>query len=67
MITLPKTFDLTPSGKIVNKAELGTNGYAENIEFELYTEETEEGLRVAYYGENDVWMDLDEYFAIIKL
>jgi hypothetical protein len=67
MITLPPRFDLTPSGKIVERQDLGTIGYYENVEYNLFTEITKEGLRISYYGENDTWIDLDEYFAKIKL
>jgi hypothetical protein len=67
MITLPLRFDLTPKGKIVERADLGTSGYSENVEYELFTENTDEGLRISYYGEDDTWMDLDEYFSKIKL
>ena len=32
---LPITFDLTPKGKIVERKEIGENGYADNIQYNL--------------------------------
>ena len=65
---LPITFDLTPKGEIVERKEIGENGYADNIQYNLQFNIQNDGVYISYYGEDDTYFDedrLDE--LIIKL
>lgn len=51
--TLPGRFDITPTGEIVNTAEIGSEGYAENEEFTLCVMiESVYTIDFFYYSEN---------------
>jgi len=64
---LPKSFDITPSGKIVERAEIGQKGYAENIEYELQITVSDYGtLKIEYYGEDGTFLPLDQLIKFIK-
>ena len=64
---LPKSFDITPSGKIVERAEIGQKGYAENIEYELQITISDYGtLKIQYYGEDGTFLPLDQLIKFIK-
>lgn len=64
---LPKSFDITPSGKIVERAEIGQKGYVENIEYELQITISDYGtLKIEYYGEDGTFLPIDELIKFIK-
>ena len=64
---LPKSFDITPSGKIVERAEIGQKGYVENIEYELQITISDYGtLIIQYYGEDGTFLPLDQLIKFIK-
>jgi len=64
---LPKSFDITPSGKIVERAEIGQKGYAENIKYELQITISDYGtLKIGYYGEDGTFLPLDQLIKFIK-
>ena len=63
---LPIAFDLTSKGKIVEKKYIGEEGYAENIQYNLQFNLTENGVDISYYGENDEFFDEDRIYEIIK-
>ena len=64
---LPLTFDLTPKGKIVERKNVGENGYAENIQYTLQFNVQEDGVYISYYGEDDTYIDEDRIDEIIKI
>lgn len=49
---LPLTVDLTPKGKIVDRAIIGTKGYSENIEYTLQINFLRDYVAIDYYGED---------------
>ncbi len=63
---LPITFDLTPKGEIVKTKEIGEDGYAENIQFNLQCNIEKDGVYISYYGENDTYFDEDRIKELIK-
>jgi len=63
---LPITFDLTPKGEIVEKKEIGEDGYAENIQYNLQCNIQNDGVYISYYGENDTYFDEDRINELIK-
>ena len=63
---LPISFDLTPKGEIVERREIGEEGYAENIQYNLQFEVRETGEIINYYGENDTYFDEDRIDELIK-
>jgi hypothetical protein len=64
---LPKSFDITPSGKIVERAEIGQKGYGENIQYELQITISDYGtLIIQYYGEDGTFLPLDQLIKFIK-
>lgn len=63
---LLKRFDLTPNGKLVERAEIGEEGYAENVEYELTMHENEEGVSIEWYGEDDTTISLEEYLELLE-
>jgi len=65
---LPTRFDLTPNGIIVDRAEIGCNGYTENIEFELNINFLlGDSIRLNYYGEDGSFLSVDDFIKLIKL
>ena len=65
-MNLPITFDLTPKGEIVERKEIGEEGYAENIQYNLQFNVNENGVNISYYGENDEYFDEDRIDELIK-
>ena len=63
---LPIKFDLTPKGKIVEKKEIGEEGYADNIQYNLQFNIQNDGVYISYYGENDTYFDEDRLDELIK-
>ena len=63
---LPIKFDLTPKGKIVEKKEIGENGYADNIQYNLQFNIQNDGVYISYYGEDDTYFDEDRLDELIK-
>ena len=63
---LPIAFDLTPKGKIVEKKEIGQDGYAENIQYNLQFNVNKFGVDISYYGEDDTYFDEDRIEELIK-
>ena len=63
---LPIAFDLTPKGKIVEKKEIGQDGYAENIQYNLQFNVNQDGVDISYYGEDDTYLDEDRIDELIK-
>lgn len=53
---LPKTLDMTPMGKVIESAQFGEKGYAENVQYTLQIRYSRLGLRISYYGENDTYL-----------
>ena len=45
---LPITFDLTPKGEIVEKKEIGQDGYIENIQYNLQFNIEKDGVYISY-------------------
>lgn len=67
-MTFPTHFDLTPKGEITHRAQLGEDGYTENMEFTLQLNVTSDGsLNIFYYGENEQVIELHEYIEIMEL
>tara|TARA_R100000742_G_C4242332_1_gene61816 strand:- start:123 stop:329 length:207 start_codon:yes stop_codon:yes gene_type:complete len=64
---LPRTFDLTPKGKIVKRKHIGEYGYADNIQYTLQFNVQEDGVYISYYGEDDTYIDEDRIGEIIKI
>ena len=64
---LPRTFDLTPKGKIVKRKHIGESGYADNIQYTLQFNVLEDGVYISYYGEDDTYIDEDRIDEIIKI
>ncbi len=63
---LPITFDLTPKGEIVERKEIGENGYADNIQYNLQFNIQNDGVYISYYGEDDTYFDEDRLDELIK-
>ena len=63
---LPITFDLTPKCKIVERKEIGENGYADNIQYNLQFNIQNDGVYISYYGEDDTYFDEDRLDELIK-
>jgi hypothetical protein len=68
-IDFPLTIDKTPKGKIVEKSELGTKGYCENIEYCLYSSINSETGRISiqYVGEDNTFLTHKEIIKAIKI
>jgi len=64
---LPTRFDITPNGKIVNRAEIGEKGYMENIEYQLQMQFNNDGtVEINYYGEDDTYLLIGDFINLIK-
>ena len=63
---LPIKFDLTPKGKIVERKEIGEDGYADNIQYNLQFNIQNDGVYISYYGEDDTYFDEDRLDELIK-
>jgi hypothetical protein len=68
-IDFPLTIDKTPDGKFVERAEIGEEGYAENIEFCLHTSICSHTgkISIQYYGEDDTFLSHKEIIKAIKI
>lgn len=65
-LILKSQFDLTPKGKIVDKAEIGEEGYAENVQYDLILQSVEGGVIALWMGEDDTEISLEEYLQKTK-
>jgi hypothetical protein len=64
---LPKSFDLTPSGKIVQSKEYGESGYIENECYELQITLSHNGnLVIEYYSDDDNYLNLTDFIKLLK-
>tara|TARA_R100000458_G_scaffold44559_1_gene42637 strand:- start:141 stop:347 length:207 start_codon:yes stop_codon:yes gene_type:complete len=63
---LPRTFDLTPKGEIVERREIGEEGYADNVQYNLQFHLQKDGVYICYYGEDDTYLDEDRIEEVIK-
>lgn len=66
MELLPKQFDLTPKGKVVNRTLPGEKGYMENVQYDLIIRIENDCLALEYYGEDDTKIAISEYFNIVN-
>jgi hypothetical protein len=68
-LDLPLSIDKTPDGKFVERAEIGDEGYAENIEFCLHTSICSHTgkISIQYYGEDDTFLSHKEILKAIKI
>lgn len=68
-LDLPLSIDKTPDGKFVKRAEIGEDGYAENIEYCLHTSiDAHTGkISIQYYGEDDSFLSHKEILKAIKI
>ena len=57
---LPIKFDMTPSGDIVERANFGESGYAENTEYSLKIEFNYGEVDISYYGEDGSIIDCED-------
>jgi hypothetical protein len=66
-MTIPTRFDITPNGKIVDRAEFGEKGYGENVEYELQIQFPSDGIvEINYYGEDDTYLSVQDFIKLIK-
>ena len=63
---LPNLVDLTPEGKLVTRANLGEEGYAENVEYQLRISVSNYRTHIDYYGEDDTLLDEEQIQRIIN-
>ena len=63
---LPNLVDLTPKGKIVERANLGEEGYAENVEYHLIISVSNYTTNIDYYGEDDTFLEEEQIKEIIN-
>lgn len=66
-MNLPQQVDLTPEGLIVEKAELGTQGYVENYECNLTITFNGGYAQIYYVSENDDWIEVEEVIKALGL
>jgi hypothetical protein len=65
-MNLPNLIDLTPEGKLVERANMGEEGYAENIEYNLTISVSNYITHIEYYGEDDTYLEEEQIQEIIK-
>jgi hypothetical protein len=66
-MTIPTRFDITPNGKIVDRAEFGEKGYLENVEYELQIQFPSDGIvEINYYGEDGTYLSVKDFIKLIK-
>jgi hypothetical protein len=63
---LPITIEVTLKGKIVEISEYGEEGYTKNILHTLQINMQNDWVEIAYYGENDTYLDEDIVEKLIK-
>lgn len=68
-IDLPLSIDKNFEGKIVERAEIGSEGYAENIEYQLMVavDSNTGKMSIQYYGEDDTYLSHKEIIKAIKI
>ena len=66
IMNLPNLIDLTPEGKLVKRANIGEEGYAENIEYNLTISVSNHITHIEYYGEDDTYLEEEQIQEIIK-
>jgi len=64
-MNLPNLIDLTPEGKLVERASMGEEGYAENVEYHLLISVSNHITHIEYYGEDDTFLDKKQIKKII--
>ena len=52
-MVIPLKFDLTPEGKFVTGAEIGQDGYIDNVTYTLQMCYNHSFITIQYYGEDD--------------
>ena len=62
---LPNLIDLTPEGELVKRANIGEEGYAENVEYHLLISVSNYITHIEYYGEDDTYLDEKQIKKII--
>jgi len=65
-MNLPNLIDLTPEGKLVERANIGEEGYAENVEYNLIISVSNYITHIEYYGEDDTYLEEEQIQEIIK-
>ena len=65
-MNLPNLIDLTPTGKLVKRANLGEEGYAENVEYHLLISVSNYTTHIEYYGEDDTLLEEKQIKKIIN-
>ena len=64
---LPKSFDMTSCGKIVENKEYGEKGYIENECYELQVSISHEGnLVIQYYSDDDNYLSISDFIKLLK-
>ena len=68
LFQIPYLVDKTPDGELVEKADVGTEGYAENIEYRLqvYLSEETQSMVLEYIGEDGSKLSLDEVISVLE-
>lgn len=61
------SIDKTPEGYIVLRANIGEEGYIENVQFDLQIQHNEDGFDIVYWGEDATELTIDETIQAIKL
>ena len=56
-MNLPNLIDLTPEGELVKRANIGEEGYAENVEYQLVLRVSNYHTYIEYYGEDDTYLE----------
>ena len=65
-MNLPNLIDLTPEGKLVERANIGEEGYAENVEYNLIISVSNYITHIEYYGEDDTYLEEEQIQEIRK-
>jgi hypothetical protein len=65
-MNLPNLVDLTPTGKLVKRANLGEEGYGENVEYHLLISVSNYTTHIEYYGEDDTLLEEKQIKKIIN-
>ena len=63
---LPNSIDKTPYGKIVSAAQLGEQGYLENVNYYLTIVHVKNGIEINYQGEDGTLLSYPEIIYIIN-
>ena len=65
-MNLPSTIDLCPDGDLVERANIGQEGYYENIEYTLTISISDNITTIEYCGEDGTYLDKQQIEQIIK-